>query len=89
MYAKIIDGNIQFAKRIEKIGGEMVNFPTEEQYRSIGFLPVRFVDYPDDGKYYEESWEEADDEIVRTWTMVELPDEVDEAEAWNNLFGEG
>lgn len=85
MYAKIIDGEIIFAKRIEEIGGVLVKFPTEEQYRSIGFLPVRFVDYPDDGKYYEESWEEADDEIVRNWVLAEEP-ELDAEEILDIIF---
>lgn len=89
MYAKFIDGEIIFAKRIEEIGGVQVKFPTEEQYRSIGFKPVRFTEMPEapDGYRYEEGFREETDEIVQTWTMVELPDDVDEAEAFDIIFG--
>lgn len=39
------------------------------------------------GFYYEEGWEDNGEEIVQTWTLVELPDEVDDAEAFNIIFG--
>lgn len=89
MYAKFIDGEIIFAKRIEEIDGVQVKFPTEEQYRSIGFKPVRFTEMPEapDGYQYEEGFREETDAIVQTWELKES--EVDEAEAWNILFGEG
>lgn len=73
MYAKFIDGEIIFAKRIEEIDGVQVKFPTEEQYRSIGFKPVRFAEIPEereDGSWREE-YEEADNEIVQRWVFVE------------------
>ncbi len=89
MYAKFIDSEIIFAKRIEEIDGVPVKFPTEEQYRSIGFKPVRFTEMPEapDGYEYESGWSETETEIVQTWELKES--EVDEAEAWNILFGEG
>lgn len=87
MYAKFIDGEIIFAKRIEEIDGVQVKFPTEEQYRSIGFKPVRFTEMPEtpDGYEYESGWSEESDAIVQTWKLKPL--EVTEEEAFDIIFG--
>ena len=91
MYAKLINGEIFFApKHLDTETSHIYN-PPAELYIEQGWKPVRFTDPPEapEGYYYESGWSETEDEIVQTWTLVKLPDEVDEAEAWNILFGEG
>ena len=36
---------------------------------------------------YDAGWEEQADAIVQTWTLVHLPDDVDDAEAFDIIFG--
>ena len=80
MYAKFIDGEIIFAKRIEEIDGVQVKFPTDEQYRSIGFKPVRFAELPEErqGGSWQEEFEEAENEIVQKWVFVEAEPDAQE-----------
>lgn len=88
-YGKLIDGDLQFAPRKLNGDGVVVYNPPAEMYAAQGWKPVEFTDAPEapSGYYYESSWEEQDEEIVQTWHLVELPDEVDDAEAYNIIFG--
>lgn len=99
-YAKITEGQIQFAPRqlprkIE-IDGELVDVittnPTGEMLAAAGFLPVVRSDPPDDapeGYYYAAGWAEDDGQIVQTWTLVEDPnaDDISAEEALEILTG--
>ena len=99
-YAKITEGQIQFAPRklprkIE-IDGELVDFittnPTGEMLAEAGFLPIVWTEQPDDapaGYCYEAGWAEDDGQIVQTWTLVEDPnaDEISAEEALELLTG--
>lgn len=91
MYGKLIEGVLSEAPKKLTIGDNQVwNAPAEE-YIIQGWKPVRFTDAPEapEGYYYRSEWTEDDAEIVQSWVLEKLPDEVDEAEAWNILFGEG
>ena len=91
MYAKIINGVFRPAPRHLENAEQHIYNPSAEMYASQGWKPVRFTDAPEapEGYYYESGWSETEDEIEQTWELKKLPDEVDEAEAWNILFGEG
>lgn len=83
MYAKLKSGYLFSATE---------RFPTKEDYIAAGYKPVSFVNQPDDhpsGYYYESGWEEQTDTIVQTWTLTPLPDDIDEAEAYDIIFGGG
>lgn len=89
-YGKLIDGELQFAPRKLNGDGVVVYNPPEAMYREQGYKPVEFTDAPDnppEGYYYESGWEETEEAIVQTWTLVKLPDEVDDAEAFDIIFG--
>ena len=89
MYGKLIDGNMRIAPKRLPGDGTIVYNPPAEIYIAAGYKPVTFNPMPDAprGYYYESGWEETEDAIVQTWTLVELPDDVDETEAWEILFG--
>lgn len=80
MYGKVIHGCLRSSK---------VEYQTEEEYIKAGYKPVEFTPrpVPPSGYDYMVGWEEQDNEIVQTWHLVELPDEVDEAEAFDIIFG--
>ena len=57
-----------------------------------GYFPVRFTTPPEprEGGYWEPNWELINNEVVQTWVFVDMtvtPDEVDDAEAFNIIFG--
>ena len=89
MYAKLIDGTLQPAPKKLPGDGVIVYNPPAEMYLEHGWKPVQFTDPPEapEGYYYESGWEEQTDGIVQTWTLVELPDDIDEAEAYAIIFG--
>lgn len=91
MYGKLINGNLTIAPRKLSGDGVVVYNPPESMYRERGYKPVEFTDAPEapEGYTYESGWEETAESIVQTWTLVPLPDEVDEAEAYNIIFGGG
>ena len=92
MYGKLIDGSIHVAPRKLPGDGATVYNPPAEMYLAAGYKPVTFTEQPGDppaGYTYESGWEETAESIVQTWTLVELPDDIDEAELVNILFGEG
>ena len=89
MYAKLIDGALQIAPK--KLPGEgiIVYNPPAEMYAEAGYKPVTFVDPPEapSGYYYESGWKEQTEAIMQTWTLIPLPDDVDEFEAFDIIFG--
>ena len=91
MYAKLIDEEFVIAPKV--LPGEGVNVwnPPAEMYLAQGWKPVVFTDEPEapSGYYYESGWSEDEDEIVQTWTLTPLPDDIDEAEAYDIIFGGG
>ncbi len=89
MYGKLIEGELQTAPKKLEINGNWVwNAPSEE-YLAQGWKPVRFTDEPEpiEGYFWQSGWTETETEIVQTWTQEPLPDDVDEAEAFEIIFG--
>lgn len=67
-YAKLINGKIEWAKNPLWIGNTMVANPTEEHYKSMGFLPVVLQEIPQkDGYYFEPRYIEIDGKIYQYW----------------------
>ena len=91
MYAKITGGNIRFAPNRLEGDGVVVYNPPAEMYAAQGWKPVTFTDAPEapEGYTYESGWDEQTDAIVQTWTLTPLPDDIDEAEAYDIIFGGG
>lgn len=92
MYGKLENDILILAPKM--LPGEGVNVwnPPAEMYLAQGWKPVVYTDPPNDppsGYYYESGWEEQADAIVQTWTLTPLPDDIDEAEAYDIIFGGG
>lgn len=91
MFAKLINGALLRAPQKLSGDGVVVYNPPEEMYRAQGWKPVENTEPPEapEGFCYEGSWEESDAAIVRTWTLAPLPNDIDEAEAYDIIFGGG
>ena len=91
MYGKLIEGNLQIAPKKLNGDGVVVYNPPAEMYLEQGWKPVEYTDPPEapSGYYYESGWEEQTDAIVQTWALTPLPDDIDEAEAYDIIFGGG
>lgn len=75
MYAKLKDGDLEYAPRAVTIGQTHYN-PTPVSWLSEhGYKPLRYTDAPEqDGFYAEPSWTETETEIVQEWTLVPVPE---------------
>ena len=91
MFGKLNDGNLTIAPRKLPGDGVVVYNPPAEMYLAQGWKPVEFTDAPEapEGYTYESGWEETADSIVQTWALVPAPDDIDEAEALDIIFGGG
>lgn len=91
MYAKLIDGQLRRAPRKLPGDGVVVYNPPAEMYLAAGYKPVTFTESPEapEGFYYEPGWEEQEDSVVQIWKLVKEPDDIDEAEAFDIIFGGG
>ena len=91
MYGKLNEGSLTIAPRELSGDGVIVYNPPAEMYREQGWKPVEFTDAPEapEGYTYESAWEEQEESIVQTWTLVPLPDDIDDAEAFDIIFGGG
>lgn len=89
MYGKLIDGELYIAPKKLNGDGVIVYNPPAEMYLEQGWKPIEYTDPPEapSGYYYESGWEEQTDAIVQTWTLTPLPDDIDEAEAYDIIFG--
>lgn len=89
MYAKVIEGALHIAPKILKGDGVIVYNPPAEMYTEAGYKPVHFTDAPEapSGYDYESGWADQADAIVQTWTLTPLPDDIDEVEAYDIIFG--
>lgn len=63
--------------------------PSNEQYEAAGYKKVVFTDPPETepGYHAESWWKETAKQIRQQWEIVEDPDDVDPAEAFEFLFG--
>lgn len=89
MYAKLIDGALNIAPKKLPGDGTVVYNPPAEMLLVAGYKPVTFTDEPEapEGFYYESDWEEQPEAIVQTWTLTPLPNDIDEVEAYDIIFG--
>lgn len=89
MYGKLEDGCLITAPKKLTSDGATVYNPPAEMYLAQGWKLVVFTDPPEtpDGYYYENGWEEQLDTIIQTWILMLLPDDVDEIEAYEIIFG--
>ena len=89
MYGKLTEGVLTLAPKMITIDGFNIWNATEQQYRSLGYKPVQYAEPPEppEGYDYELAWEEDDDEIVQTYTLVEH--ELTNDEILAILLGEG
>ena len=92
MYAKLIEGEIQFAPRkiVRVIDGRSYTTlnPTGEMLEEQGWLPVVKTQTPGDapdGYHYIPTYSEVNGEIVQGWELLEI--EYSEEEAFDILFG--
>ena len=59
-------------------------------YEELGYYPLQYTDEPQDapaGYHYEDHWEQGEDAIIQVWELVEDPDDIDEYEAFDIIFG--
>lgn len=89
MYAKLIEGELQYAPKHITIGTNNIWNASAELMLTQGWKLVVFTEPPEapTGYYYESAWEEDEAEIVQTWTLEKLPDDIDDAEAYQIIFG--
>ena len=89
MYGYLNNGDLCWAPNPIQIETNRIWNPTDAQYETVGYKRVVFTDSPEteEGYHAEQNWEERETEIVEVWIIVEDPDEVDEAEAFDIIFG--
>ena len=88
-YAKLIDGQIQFATRKLTVGEYTVYNPTPEMLIAEGYKPVVYTEPPtvEPGFVAVPGWEERENEIVQIWTIEQDSGEIDDSEALNIILG--
>ena len=88
-YAKLNEGNLEFAPNPIIIDDRQIGNPSDEVYADQGYKPVTYTDPPETEPGYiaVPGWEETDNAIVQTWTIEEEPDEIDADRAMDILFG--
>ena len=80
-YGKLEHGHIRYAPTTVEWQGHVVNNPDGIKLKELGYLPIKYVDMPQDapeGQHYEPSWEQAENEIVQAWKLVKDEPEMQE-----------
>ncbi len=87
-YAKLIDGQIQFAPRHIPVGEYVVYNPTPEMLIEAGYKSVQHTAIPETEPGYigVPGWTETDEAIVQIWT-AEPEGDVSDTEALEILLG--
>ena len=90
-YAILINDYPSYAPRRMIIGDKWVYNPTEEQLAELGYMPVVESEPPvtDEQHYAVPAWEIVNDEIVKSWSVLELPDYATEQDYENALVEMG
>ena len=83
MYAKLINGALQYAPNHITVNGNNIWNASAELMLDQGWKPVVFTEQPEPepGYYYESGWKETTKKITQTWTKKEAPDDVSDSEA--------
>lgn len=89
-YAKIVEGDLQYAPNPIVDGAVRIGNPPEDVYLRRGYKPVRYTDPPETEPGYlaVPGWEETEEAIVQTWTVDVEPDEITDERAYEIIFGE-
>ena len=87
-YAKLIDGEIQFAPNPILVGGNYIGNPPASVYEADGYKEVVYTDPPsvEPGYIAVPGWQEEDDEIVQVWN-IEPEGDIDADVALDILMG--
>jgi len=73
MYGKIINGRLEVAKKVIRVGGRAVFNPCEELLEEAGYKPVYIESVNiEDGYCAEPYWEENDTSITQKWIIKPL-----------------
>lgn len=77
MYAKLENSELVYAPRTITIGQTHYNPTPISWIQENGYKPIRYTEAPtEEGKYAVDHWEETETEIVQTWELLPLPDEI-------------
>lgn len=90
-YAKLINGVLRYAPKKVTVGDTLIFNPTGETLTALGYYPLSYTDMPEDapeGYHYESGWQQGEDSIIQTWTLVEDDDEITDDEALMIILGE-
>lgn len=89
MYGYLENEELRRAPNPMVIGENRVWNPTGEMYETAGYKKVVFTDPPETepGYHAEDWWKETAKQIRQQWNIVEDPDDVDPADAFEFLFG--
>ena len=87
-YAKLIDGEIQFAPNPILVDGNYIGNPPAEVLEADGWKEVIYTDPPtvEPGYVAVPGWQEEDDEIVQVWN-IEPEGDIDADVALDILMG--
>ena len=89
MYGKLVGGDLNLAPKKLEVNSNWVWNASAGDYLAQGWKPLRLTEEPEpiEGYYWESGWTETETKIVQTWDAKPLPDDIDEAEAFNIIFG--
>lgn len=90
MYGKLINGEIHGAPNKLNYNDTVVYNPPKKMYYEQGWKEVIFEPAdPPEGYYFEEGWVEKEVTIEIERTLVPIPDEISDEEAFEIIFGGG
>lgn len=90
MYGKLISGELYFAPKKLNHDGVIVYNPPAKMYREQGWkVVISDEQEPPEGYYFEERWVEKETTIEIERTLVPIPDEISDEEAFEIIFGGG
>jgi hypothetical protein len=69
-FGKLINGNLQFAPSMLRIGNKDHYRPSNELYLSQGYLPIVETPYPYNGKQYRAEYQNQGNKIVLVWVEI-------------------
>lgn len=90
MYGKLIEGELYRAPKWLPINNMNVWNPPKKRYLEQGWKEVVYEPAePPEGYYFEEKWVEKEVTIEIERTLVPIPDEISDEEAFDIIFGGG
>lgn len=86
-YARLDRGNFEYAPNILYIGDKQIINASDEQYASLGWLPIVKTEHPkaDENSYCKPVYTEENGKIIQQWEKHEIPDEATESDYINAL----